>query len=436
MEDGIDVNRWVGIVLLIAALATIAIAAGAESALGAMSRSTLERLQAEGYRYARRFSRLAYPRARLRLAAMSVRALAAVVAAVAAAWVSVELAQESGLSWYGALVSAAICVAALIVLAEAVGGRLTLKEGDSGETLPRFGWTAAGLLWAMVPVASLLDRLVRVVTADADSKEAHEEELLSLVEERREEGVIDPHEGQMLNRVVRFYDTMAKEVMVPRIDMVCVEQGASLADTLALIEEKGHSRIPVYEETVDHIDGVLYAKDLLGLEREASSGALIGIMRKPFFVPETKKVGELLQEFKVRRTHLAIVVDEYGGTAGLVTMEDLLEEIVGDIQDEYDVEEQVVFRSPEGDLIVDAKLDVHDVNVLLKASELPRDDFETVGGFIYDRLGRIPHPGETVEHGLLRLSIESVDGQRITKVRIHEESPPPTEGEDTEDGSD
>jgi putative hemolysin len=244
-----------------------------------------------------------------------------------------------------------------------------------------------------------------------------EEELKTMVDAGEEEGLIEEDEKEMILSVLDFGDTVAREVMVPRIDMVAVEVDTPLDDALELIISAGHSRIPVYRNTIDDIVGFLYAKDLLKVLREKASPSLQQLVRQAFFTPESKKVSELLQELQNRRVHVCIVVDEYGGTAGMVTIEDILEEIVGEIQDEYDTEEPDFQALPNNEgYILEAGMPIDDVNELLHI-ELPTDQSDTLGGFIYDQLGEVPQVSATVRFAGMRFEVLAVSDRRILKVK-------------------
>jgi len=245
-----------------------------------------------------------------------------------------------------------------------------------------------------------------------------EEEIKTLVDAGEEEGVIEKEEKEMIYSIFQFGDTLAREVMVPRIDTVALEAETPLREALDAVFEAGHSRTPVFEGTIDHIVGLLYTKDLLVHLRESEEEPpLRDILRPAYFVPETKKVDDLLREMQQRRVHMAIVVDEYGGTAGLVTVEDILEEIVGEIQDEYDAEEPVFEQMGDDEYLLDARMDLDDVNYLL-GTELPTESSDTLGGLIYSNLGKVPLPGEQLRMDDLLIEVLTVTGRRIRKVRV------------------
>jgi CBS domain containing-hemolysin-like protein len=233
----------------------------------------------------------------------------------------------------------------------------------------------------------------------------------------------EEEEQELIHSVFEFSDTIVREVMVPRPDMVVLPSDATLEQALETITQAGYSRIPIFEEDIDNIVGVLYAKDLLKRSTEDGSTRAASLARAPLFVPEQKKLAELLREMQEQRVHMAIVIDEYGGTAGLVTIEDLVEEIVGEIVDEYDKEEPLVEPLGNGALRVDAKLGIDEVNELLGV-ELPDDDWDTVGGLVYELTGRVPVPGETVRFASIEFQTERVTGRRIQKVVIRRVTAP------------
>jgi putative hemolysin len=248
-----------------------------------------------------------------------------------------------------------------------------------------------------------------------------EEEIKTMVDAGEETGIIEEDEKEMIYSIFELGETMAREVMVPRIDIVAVESKTPVQQALDLILEKGHSRIPVYEETIDNIIGLLYAKDLLGQLRDGDATvALRDILRPAYFIPETKKADELLQDLQQRKVHIAIVVDEYGGTAGLVTIEDLVEEIIGEIQDEYDAEEPFIEVVSDDEFIFNARVDLDDVNKLMNV-ELPSERCDTLGGFIYSQLGKVPKVGDEILFDGIKIAVLSVVGRRIKKVKVTRE---------------
>lgn len=257
-----------------------------------------------------------------------------------------------------------------------------------------------------------------------------EEEIMTMLDASEKEGEIENVEKEMIYSVLEFDDTLAREVMVPRIDIVAVEIDTPVQEALQAFIDTGHSRIPVYDGTIDNIKGLLYAKDLLNLWRTGEQKLVRDIMRKAFFVPESKRCDVLLKELQTSKIHMAVVVDEYGGTAGLVTIEDLIEEIVGDIQDEYDVNEEAdyVQKGPH-EYIVDASMNLDDFCELLEV-ELDAEDSDTLGGFIFAQLGRVPEAREMIDLPAMTLRVDSIEGRRIRKVQvIRKQAQPPDDAE-------
>jgi putative hemolysin len=250
-----------------------------------------------------------------------------------------------------------------------------------------------------------------------------EEELKSMVDAGHEGGVLEGDERQMIYSIFELGDTLVREIMLPRIYITALEVSTPLSTAVDALIKSGHSRVPVYDESVDNILGLLYAKDLLRIWRKGEQTvSLRSLLRPATFVPEAKKVDELLEEMQAGRVHLAMVVDEYGGIAGLVTLEDIFEEIVGEIQDEYDQSEEAPYTQVgEGEYIFQGRVDLRDFNEVME-SQLPTEETETLGGFIYEHIGRVPSTGESLQVGDISLTIEQVTGRRIRKVRAKKES--------------
>ena len=267
-------------------------------------------------------------------------------------------------------------------------------------------------------------RLARLVGAAENMHLTTAEEIKTLVDAGSEEGVLEAEEKEMIYSIIRFGDTVAREVMVPRIDIIALEYTATLEEALSVIIKGGHSRIPVFQETIDNIVGVLYAKDLLSVwQKGEKPTSLEPLLRMPVFVPETKQASELLVDLQAQKTHLVFVVDEFGGTAGLLTIEDLLEEIVGEIQDEYDIHEEALYEKVhETEYVFNARVDLDDLNHLLDTT-IPTDDNDTLGGYIFSRLGRVPNVNDSFEDHGLKFHVLSVTGRRIRKVSVQKIMP-------------
>ncbi|HXU22780.1 MAG TPA: hemolysin family protein [Tepidiformaceae bacterium] len=260
--------------------------------------------------------------------------------------------------------------------------------------------------------ARVVARWVRAVTPDFDS------DILSLVEREEAAGGVEEQERRMIRGIIALEDKTAREIMVPRIDMSAVDVEDGISEVAAIVNERGFSRVPVYRENIDDIIGIIYAKDVL---RAMSNGearpSLADLVREPAFIPESKRLDELLTEMQTTHSHMAIVVDEYGGTAGLVTIEDLLEEIVGEIEDEYDVARPAMEVISPDEVVLDAGMDT-DILKELFGFEVDSDDFDTVGGFLIHELGRLPVVGDEVTADGLTMRVLSMSGRRVRRLRI------------------
>ncbi len=332
-----------------------------------------------------------------------------------------------------ALAETLVFVVLVALLALAVMGAGELWPEAWARRMPETAalWTAPVMLAADAllgwPVRGLL-RFSRRSAAPLESQRAApviEEEIKTLVEAGGEDGAIEAGKKEMLYSVLAISETVVREIMVPRIDVQALEVATPLPAAIETVVSGGHSRIPVYEGSIDNILGLLYGKDLLKAGRDCDPpAALRSLLRPAYFVPETKKVDDLLAELQQQRVHMAIVVDEYGGVAGLVTLEDIVEEIVGEIRDEYDVNEESLFeRVGDDEYLFDARINFDEVVEELSLGAVETDS-DTLGGFIYAQLGRVPTPGETVQLGAFQFEVLTVAGRRIRKVRARRAPPP------------
>ena len=324
--------------------------------------------------------------------------------------------------WFGALgviVAIVFEVIIIFVLAEALPKNWAVHNPERSALL------AAPVIAAVVKfppfrvVSNGLINLANLLVGQRGRRvEVSESELLAMADVALEDEVIETEERALIHSVIEFGDTIVREVMVPRPDMCSVEARRTVSEALGIAMAAGYSRLPVYSQNIDDVLGVAYAKDLVRAEREGSRDEPVqGFVREAHFVPETKRVSRLMREMQALQYHLAIAVDEYGGTAGLVTLEDLIEELVGEIVDEYDVEEPPVERLGAGELSVAGRFDVDELGELVHA-ELPEGDWDTVSGLFINLLGRVPCEGESVEAGGIRLVAEKVQGNRIGRVRV------------------
>lgn len=273
------------------------------------------------------------------------------------------------------------------------------------------------------PRRSVLQRLRLLLSGKrTDSAKELEREIQGLVDQGEAQGLISPGEGDMIEAILELNDTIARQIMVPRTEMAVLPVTAAIEEVIAVIVESGHSRIPVYEDDLDHIMGVVLAKDLLPFwGRPSAEFDIRQIARPPLFVPQSMPVNELLAQIKRRRVHLAVVVDEYGGTAGIATIEDVLEEIVGEIVDEHDQEEPLVSQQADGSYLVNARMEMDDLSDLLGVElpeKLPEGRFETLGGFLITLLGRVPRPQEEVTFGQVHMVVLEAEDRRVVQVRV------------------
>jgi len=257
--------------------------------------------------------------------------------------------------------------------------------------------------------------------AGVENDEDVEKEIQQIIDEGEQRGLISEDEGEMIQGIFSFRDTIAREIMVPRTDTVYAEAETKLPEIIQIIIESGHSRIPIYQDNIDNIMGTLHAKDLLP-SWGASDMAIRDIMRPPYFIPETKKISEVLKDLRDNKSHMAIVIDEYGGTAGILTLEDIIEEIIGEIMDEYDAEQKLIIEYEDGSISVNARLDVEKLGDFLQV-DLPEGDFESVGGFIISLIGKVPEVNEKVIYDSLEIVIEAGSSRKIDRARIRKLAP-------------
>ncbi|MBM3310516.1 MAG: HlyC/CorC family transporter [Candidatus Aminicenantes bacterium] len=295
------------------------------------------------------------------------------------------------------------------------------------EAVLKLALAARGLLLGLAAPLLVVGRWLcareeRAEPPDAE-REASDGEIETFLDEAQEEGIIAKDEEELVRNVVAFGDTVVREVMTPRIDMVCIKRDANLRTLRNLIITMKYSRIPVYKDRLDNIDGVVLAKDLLAYsEYEFDAAPIEPLVRPVLFVPESMKVSDLLDEFQKVKQKLAIVVDEHGGVTGLVTMEDVVEEIVGEIHDEYDTEEAQIVQHTPTEYTVSGEVKVEEVEDLFD-EELAEDDFITVGGFVVHHLGRFPYKGERVVLKGLEVEVLDTDGKRVKTMRIRKHAP-------------
>jgi len=340
----------------------------------------------------------------------------------------------------------AVVVTGIITLFSSVAIPHALSRHAAEQIIAIFVGLLHGLRALLIPVTKLMhltDALVERAAARGGTdqplklEQEIEQEIIAAVEEGTKEGVVDEVERQMIESVITFHNTLVGQIMTARPEIFAVDINATLDGVKAKIAESGHSRIPVYDGSLDHIVGVLYARDLLRhLGEPANTFTVRAMMRPPVYVPETKPLVDLLKDFRRQKVHIAIVADEYGGTAGLITIEDIFEELVGDISDEHEpVEPEMFVRHDDHTAEADARIYIDELNSQLNLS-LPTDDgYDTLGGFVSNTLGRIPEAGTTFEHENVRFTILDAEPQKVNRVKLEMAMPAMSEG-DVAAGSD
>jgi CBS domain containing-hemolysin-like protein len=414
----VDVEPAWLIAALLLPLLTIGSVAAAEVSLSAASRSRIRELLASGNQRAKLIDQMLSDPARFLSTLLILKSLAYIAAG------SMTVCLAMTLQWSDVGVSAAVGLIWLLLLAIQIVARgWALRQPETfALSIARSVDLVAVVL---APLSLLLRRLAAFARGDTDEVTAEsvflsEDGLRFLIHVGEGEGVIEEDEKQMIAGIFEFGETTVREIMVPRLDIVAVEVSEPLSQALDLIIGNGHSRIPVFEDSIDHLLGVLYAKDLLLCLRDGSQDISVRqLLRKAYFVPQSKKLDELFEEMQAHRIHMALAVDEYGGTAGLVTIEDLLEEIVGEIQDEYDTEEPQLKKLAPEIYIFNARYDIDEVSQLIGVNlSAGRENIDTLGGFIYSQLGRVPEQSESIQFKDWRFTVLSVDSRRIEEVRV------------------
>jgi len=321
----------------------------------------------------------------------------------------------------GVVAATIVEVLVIFVLGEAVPKNIAVVRPDESALFAAPMVAILVKFWPIKVIASAVSRLSRLLTPGrgAITSFVSEQELLAMADAAEEGDVIEDEERALIHSVINFGDTITREVMIPRPDIVAVEATATVDEAIAVIVRAGRSRLPVYDGSIDNVVGILLAKDLLVPERKDSTHEPVGRhMRPAHFVPESKPVADLLREMKVEKFHISVVVDEYGSTAGLVTLEDLIEELIGDISDEFDTEEDAVVTDSDGGLQVKGTYSIDDLEELLHV-DLPEGGWDTVGGFISGQLGHLPSAGEEVEVAGFSFRVLHVTGHRVAKVAIN-----------------
>jgi len=412
-----DATAWLQLTILVVSLILCATASAAETALTSISRIKLRNLVEEGDVKAAEIENLLTNPNVFLSTILVINSVAVIVASSMATVLALRFSET-----LGELISTVLISLVVLIFCEITPKTAAVQNPIRwARVLVRpvrnAAWLLRPIVWSLSAVTNFFVRLIGGQIKHRGPF-VTEEELRLLVSVGEEEGVLEEEETEMIHSIFEFADTTVREVMVPRIDMVTLEADATVDEAVDLALQAGFSRIPVYKESIDDIIGVLYTKDMLKQLREDHNTLPIrDLVRPAYFVPETKKLDDLLREIRQKRVHMVIVVDEYGSVAGLVTIEDLVEEIVGDIQDEYDREEKLYEKVSENEYIFDAKINIDEFNELMD-TKLDNTGYETLGGFLYAQLDKIPVVGDTIKFNNLTFTVLTTRGRRITQVRV------------------
>jgi CBS domain containing-hemolysin-like protein len=405
------------VVILIVALIASAISSASETALTSVNRIRIKNLAEEGDVRAQQIVTLLQKPQRFLTTILVINNVAVILASSMATVIALSYTPQ-----WGEVISTIITSLVVLVFCEVTPKNAAVRNAETWARglVPLI----AGVAWILRPVTALINTISAAIMRLFGIPMEHlgpsvtEDELRLLVNVGEEEGVFEEGERTMIHHIFELSDTTVREVMVPRIDMVTLPAETPIARAVDIITQGGQSRIPVYEETIDNIIGVLYAKDILPqLQANHQQTPVRNIVRPAYFVPESKKLDDLLHELQNLRVHMAIVLDEYGSVVGLVTIEDLVEEIIGDIQDEYDREEREYEHLSDGSYVVAAKMNIDDFNELLGIELEAGEEYDTIGGFMITMLDKIPSVGDIVTTDDVTLTVLATRGRRITKIQ-------------------
>ena len=416
-------SSWLQPLAILLLLLASAFFSSVESAFFSLSRTVLNRFAESNDPRARRVVNLMNkPRLLLTAILTGNTIVNTTIAGLSALW-TVEFAEKLGFG-SGLAIGIEVFIVTLIILyfGELIPKLQALRNAESWALHTASAVNLAVLL--TYPISWPLSRLA-VALSHMFGVEQHrvmsmsEQEIRALVEVGHEHGVLEQEERQMIHSIFELGETIVREVMVPRIDMTAVSSKASHKEVVELVNKHGHSRIPVYDNSIDNVIGIIHVKDLLLAVSDPDKFDLAKSVRKVYVVPEEKKVDDLLREFQKEQVHMAIVLDEYGGTAGLVTLEDIIEEIVGEIQDEYDKEQPLSAKIDERTVIASGRLSIYDLNLVIGHELIEESDaYDTVGGFVYSQLGVVPRRGQEFEFNGYMFKVEELLGRRISRIKI------------------
>jgi len=420
----LDIDSWLLLPVFVILIGLSAFFSGSESAFFSIPEDELRKME-EDKKRSRGKSRILWlfgrPR-RLLLTILIGNTIVNVGAATTAAFFTSSFLPSSGSgNTWGIVIEITVVTFILLIFSEVLPKIFAVKEPV--RFAEKVSFLIMGLVKVITPVTLVIERVIglflRFLKLKKEMPFMNEEELKALIDVGTEKGALDIAEREMIHSIFEFRETTAREVMIPRTDMICLDINTPITKVLSTIKKHGHSRIPVYEENIDNIKGLLYVKDLLPFMKEGRSVPKIeNLLHRAYFIPESKRIDELLKEFQKERMHMAIVVDEYGGTAGLVTMEDVIEEIVGEIRDEFDMEKPLIRKVDENTWVVEGKIDIDDLNDKTNL-DIPTDQgYESLGGFIFSQLGHIPVEEEKVVWKNVEMVVEKVQKQRIRRVKV------------------
>lgn len=405
------------IILLFVLVFIGAIFSGAETALTSFRHTRIRHLADEGNRSAQILQNLIEKPSRFLATILFSNTLVNTAASVLAGYIAISILPPSL-----APIAATVFMTAILLVFSEIGPKSTVIERPEsfGLFIAKPINSLTNLLYPLVHIFIVIaNTFVKPFGGGRRGPFMTADEIKTILAVSEEQGVIEEDEKEMLHSIFEFGETLVREVMTPRTDMVCLNVNDNLDDALNIILNQGFSRIPIYEETLDNILGILYAKDLLKKLKNGNGGPieLRKLARPAFFVPETKKVDELLRELQKRKIHMAIVLDEYGGTAGLVTIEDVLEEIVGEIFDEYDTERVMIEEIKKDVFRVDGRASLDELGELLGLT-FEGEDWDSVGGLVYGLAGRVPTPGQKVTYKNIDFIVEKLQKHRIIKIKV------------------
>jgi len=418
----LKVESFIAIIIFLILIGLSAFFSGSEAAFFSLSKEMIDRLKESSSRSSVRIVNLLVKPRLLLVTILVGNTIVNVAAATVAALVTADLSSYLQFSERIAIIIEIVAVTLILV----IFGELTPKifaVKNSFKFAAAVSIPLRIITIILYPFVVILDKFPTVLSGLLASRvKKHllsKEELKTLIEVSEEKGALEEDEREMIHSIFEFSKTTAKEIMVPRIDMVCAEKSIALSDLVDIIKTEGHTRIPLYEEKVDNILGIIHAKELLPfLNNDLQKIDLVSLAKPALFVPESKPIDELLKDFQVEKQHMVVVVDEYGGTAGLITLEDVIEEIVGEIQDEYDTEKPLYKKIDDSHFLVDAKIDLDELNDEIGLN-LPVDQsYESLGGFILNLIGSVPHRKQEIEYGIYKFVIEKIERNRIREVLI------------------